>query len=124
MKRTGISTGRRPRRSSRSRRARSCGPRDTAGSRPCACKARSRWSFGRREASIAATALRNQRVTASAGATDFGAYFSYFSFFLMVAALLLAALFFRLSIEQRASQIGVLRAGGFPVTRSPARVHP
>ena len=65
---------------------------------------------------IAATALRNQRVTASAGATDFGAYFSYFSFFLMVAALLLAALFFRLSIEQRASQIGVLRAGGFPVT--------
>jgi hypothetical protein len=65
--------------------------------------------------SIAATALRNQRVTASAGATDFGAYFSYFSFFLMVAALLLAALFFRLSIEQRASQIGVLRAGGFPV---------
>ena len=66
--------------------------------------------------SIAATALRNQRVTASAGATDFGAYFWYFSFFLMVAALLLAALFFRLSIEQRASQIGVLRAGGFPVT--------
>jgi putative ABC transport system permease protein len=66
--------------------------------------------------SIAATALRSQRVTASAGATDFGAYFSYFSFFLMVAALLLAALFFRLSIEQRASQIGVLRAGGFPVT--------
>jgi ABC-type lipoprotein release transport system permease subunit len=66
--------------------------------------------------SIAATALRNQRVTASAGATDFGAYFSYFSFFLMVAALLLAALFFRLSIEQRASQIGVLRAAGFPVT--------
>ena len=65
---------------------------------------------------IAATALRNQRVSASAGATDFGAYFSYFSFFLMVAALLLAALFFRLSIEQRASQIGVLRAGGFPVT--------
>ena len=54
-------------------------------------------------------------MAASAGATDFGAYFSYFSFFLMVAALLLAALFFRLSIEQRASQIGVLRAGGFPV---------
>jgi ABC-type lipoprotein release transport system permease subunit len=66
--------------------------------------------------SIVATALRSQRVAASAGATDFGAYFSYFSFFLMVAALLLAALFFRLSIEQRASQIGVLRAGGFPVT--------
>ena len=63
--------------------------------------------------SIAATALRSERVAASAGATDFGAYFSYFSFFLMVAALLLAALFFRLSIEQRAAQIGVLRAAGF-----------
>jgi hypothetical protein len=43
----------------------------------------------------------------------FGAYFSYFSAFLMISALLLAALFFRLSIEQRLAQIGVLRATGF-----------
>jgi ABC-type antimicrobial peptide transport system permease subunit len=59
--------------------------------------------------------VRSQNLSASAGATDFGAYFSYFSFFLMVSALLLAALFFRLSVEQRLSQIGVLRATGFPV---------
>ena len=37
-----------------------------------------------------------------------------FSFFLMAAALLLAALFFRLGIEQRLRQIGMLRALGFP----------
>ena len=57
--------------------------------------------------------VREQQMTASAGATDFGAYFSYFSFFLVVSALLIAGLFFRLSIEQRLPQIGVLRASGF-----------
>ncbi len=56
--------------------------------------------------------IRAQALAASQGATDFGAYFSYFSFFLMVAALLLAGLFFRLSLEERQSQIGVLRAAG------------
>jgi ABC-type lipoprotein release transport system permease subunit len=59
--------------------------------------------------------VRSQNLTAAVGATDFGAYFSYFSFFLMVSALLLAALFFRLGIEQRLSQIGVLRAVGYPL---------
>src|SRR6185503_7327606 len=59
--------------------------------------------------------VRAQNLAASAGATDFGAYFSYFSFFLMVSALLLAALFFRLAVEQRLPEIGVLRAAGFPV---------
>src|SRR5690606_17304088 len=52
---------------------------------------------------------------ASVGATDFGAYFSYFSFFLVVSALLLTALFFRLGIEQRLREIGLLRATGFSV---------
>ena len=56
--------------------------------------------------------IRAQSRAASAGATDFGAYFSYFSFFLMVSALLLSALFFRLSVEQRLPQIGLLRATG------------
>lgn len=57
--------------------------------------------------------VRTQNVAASAGATDFGAYFSYFSFFLVVSALLLTALFFRLGIEQRLREIGVLRAAGY-----------
>ena len=38
---------------------------------------------------------------ASRGATDFGDYFTYFSFFLVVSALLLAVLFFKLGVEQR-----------------------
>ena len=50
----------------------------------------------------------------SSGATDFGLYFIYFSFFLVVSALLLASLFFRLGVEQRLAQIGLLRATGYP----------
>lgn len=59
------------------------------------------------------TALREQALKASGGATDFGEYFSYFSFFIVVAALLLAALFFRLGVEQRIREIGLLRSIGF-----------
>ncbi|HQX80137.1 MAG TPA: ABC transporter permease, partial [Vicinamibacterales bacterium] len=58
-------------------------------------------------------AVSTQNNAASAGATDFGAYFSYFSFFLVVSALLLTALFFRLGVEQRLREIGVLRATGY-----------
>jgi putative ABC transport system permease protein len=60
---------------------------------------------------------RVQALAASQGATDFGEYFVYFSFFLMAAALLLAALFFRLSIEQRLREIGMFRAIGFPSSK-------
>jgi putative ABC transport system permease protein len=63
---------------------------------------------------FAVFAARAQALAASEGATDFGAYFVYFSFFLMAAALLLAALFFRLGIEQRLREIGMLRAVGLP----------
>jgi hypothetical protein len=49
------------------------------------------------------------------GATDFGEYFSYFSVFLVVAALLLTVLFFKLGVEQRLRQIGILRAAGFTI---------
>lgn len=57
--------------------------------------------------------VRAQARAASTGATDFGEYFTYFSFFLVVSAVLLALLFFRLSIEGRLRQIGVLRASGY-----------
>ena len=60
------------------------------------------------------TPARDLALEASSGATDFGLYFFYFSFFLVVSALLLASLFFRLGVEQRLSEIGVLRAAGFP----------
>lgn len=57
--------------------------------------------------------VRAEREAAAGGTTDFGAYFSYFSFFLIAAALLLTGVFFRLTVEQRLAQIGLLRAAGF-----------
>jgi putative ABC transport system permease protein len=57
--------------------------------------------------------IRSSGLDASAGATDFGEYFVYFSVFLVVSALLLTTLFFRLAIEQRLREVGLLRAVGF-----------
>lgn len=57
--------------------------------------------------------VRAQGLEASHGATDFGEYFLYFSFFLVISALLLTALFFKLGVEQRVREIGVLQAMGF-----------
>jgi ABC-type lipoprotein release transport system permease subunit len=62
---------------------------------------------------LTAIDARAQGLAASQGSTDFGEYFVYFSFFLMVSALLLTGLFFKLGIEQRMHEIGVLRALGF-----------
>ena len=64
-------------------------------------------------AGLILSAVKNQGLKASTGATDFGEYFVYFSFFLIVAAILLAALFFRLGVEQRIQEIGTLSAVGF-----------
>jgi ABC-type antimicrobial peptide transport system permease subunit len=57
--------------------------------------------------------VRDQSLAASRGATDFGEYFLYFSFFLVVSALMLTVLFFKLGIEQRAREVGTLQALGF-----------
>jgi putative ABC transport system permease protein len=57
--------------------------------------------------------VRAQGLQASRGATDFGEYFVYFSFFIVVSALLLVVLFFKLGIEQRVREVGLLRAVGF-----------
>jgi len=64
---------------------------------------------------VSVVPARRLAIEASTGTTDFGQYFTYFSFFLVVSALMLAVLFFRLGIEQRLRQIGVLRASGFTV---------
>ena len=57
--------------------------------------------------------MRAESLAASRGATDFGEYFVYFSFFLVVSALMLVSLFFKLGIEQRAREVGLLRAVGY-----------
>jgi ABC-type antimicrobial peptide transport system permease subunit len=62
-------------------------------------------------------AVKAQGLQAAQGATDFGEYFTYFSFFLMVSALLLTGLFFKLGVEQRLREIGVLRALGFSISK-------
>jgi hypothetical protein len=64
---------------------------------------------------VALIPARQLAIEASGGTTNFGEYFTYFSFFLVVSALLLAVMFFRLGVEQRLRQIGVLRAGGFTI---------
>ncbi|MGH9309124.1 MAG: FtsX-like permease family protein, partial [Vicinamibacterales bacterium] len=56
---------------------------------------------------------RQLALDASAGATNFGEYFTYFSFFIVVSAVILTVLFFRLGVEQRLRQIGILRAAGY-----------
>lgn len=56
---------------------------------------------------------RSEGLAASRGSTDFGEYFTYFSFFLVVSAMLLTALFFQLGIEQRLREIGTLKALGY-----------
>ena len=51
-------------------------------------------------------------LAASSGTTPFSVLFLSFSFFIIIAALLLVALLFGLGLDQRASQIGVLLAVG------------
>ena len=62
---------------------------------------------------LAVRSVRSESLEASRGATNFSEYFVYFSFFLVVSALLLAALFFKLSVEQRGREVGLLRSVGF-----------
>lgn len=57
--------------------------------------------------------VRGDAMAAAQGTTDFGEYFLYFSFFLVVSALLLAYLFFAVGLEQRTVEVGALAAMGF-----------
>src|SRR5207253_1477869 len=57
--------------------------------------------------------VREQALAASSQAQDFGGLFIGFSFFLIIAALLLMSLLFRFSLEQRGVEIGTLLALGF-----------
>ena len=63
--------------------------------------------------------LRRQQLISSSGTTPFDVLFLSLSFFVIVAALLLVALLFRLAIEQRADHWGLLLASGW--TRSAVR---
>ena len=56
--------------------------------------------------------VRRQGLDASAGATDFSGLFIGFSMFLIAAAAMLVTLLFRLGVERRAKEIGLLLATG------------
>jgi ABC-type lipoprotein release transport system permease subunit len=80
-------------------------------------KARLREKLDPEASGLTLTAVKGQGLKAATGATDFGEYFVYFSFFLIAGATLLAALFFRLGVEQRIQEIGTLTAAGFAAGR-------
>ncbi len=54
---------------------------------------------------------------AASGTTPFGLLFLGFSFFIIAAAVMLIALLFRLGVEQRAKEIGLLAAVGWSVKK-------
>ena len=58
-------------------------------------------------------ALRHHGLQAAKGTTPFSVLFLGFSFFLIAAAMMLVALLFRLGIQQRAHEIGILKAVGW-----------
>jgi len=57
--------------------------------------------------------VKERGLQAASGATDFGMLFIGFSLFLIVSAVLLVALLFRLGVEYRIHEIGLLLALGF-----------
>jgi ABC-type antimicrobial peptide transport system permease subunit len=58
--------------------------------------------------------LREQALKATDAPIDFGQYFLYFSFFLIVAAAVLTGLLFVFTLEQRNAEAGTLLALGLP----------
>jgi ABC-type antimicrobial peptide transport system permease subunit len=58
--------------------------------------------------------VKRHALAAAAGTTPFDGLFLGFSFFLMAAAVMLVALLYRLGIEQRASEVGLLSSLGMP----------
>ncbi|MCP3978851.1 MAG: ABC transporter permease [bacterium] len=60
-------------------------------------------------------ALKDAGLHASRGATDFSGLFIGFSLFLIVSSAMLVALLFSLGVEQRAREVGLLLALGYPL---------
>ena len=67
---------------------------------------------------LAFTPVKAQGLAASAGATDFSGLFIGFSIFLIASAAMLVALLFRLGVERRSREVGLLLSTG----RTPKQV--
>ena len=72
------------------------------------------------KAGLAFQPVKDQGLAASKGASDFGALFLGFSLFLLVSAAILIHVLFRLGVEGRARQYGLLSAVGFAPRRAQA----
>jgi ABC-type antimicrobial peptide transport system permease subunit len=59
--------------------------------------------------------VKRQGLNAASGSTDFGGLFIGFSLFLIISAALLVALLFRLGVELRAKELGILLSVGYSV---------
>ncbi len=60
--------------------------------------------------------VKAQGLKAATGATDFSMLFIGFSLFLIVSAVLLVGLLFRLGVEGRVGEIGLLLSSGYPIS--------
>ena len=60
--------------------------------------------------------VKAQGLEAASGATDFSMLFIGFSLFLIISAALLVGLLFRLGVEGRAGEIGILLTSGYPLS--------
>ncbi|MEY3173170.1 MAG: hypothetical protein RLZZ436_1084 [Planctomycetota bacterium] len=67
---------------------------------------------------LAVRPIRAEGLLASTGANNFTWLFIGFSFFLIVSALLLAALMFQLGVRLRVAQVGLMEAVGFTPARA------
>ena len=61
--------------------------------------------------------LQADGLQASAGATDFGMLFGSLSGFIIIAVALLVAMLFRIGVESRSREIGILQAVGYPLVK-------
>ena len=61
--------------------------------------------------------LRAEGLQASKGATDFGMLFSSLSIFIILGVAWLVEMFFRIGVEQRSREIGLLQAVGYPLVK-------
>ena len=62
-------------------------------------------------------ALQADGLQAATGATDFGMLFGSLSGFIIIAVALLVGMLFRIGVEQRSREIGVLQAIGYPLVK-------
>ena len=62
-------------------------------------------------------ALQAEGLQAATGATDFGMLFGSLSGFIIIAVALLVGMLFRIGVEQRSREIGILQSVGYPIVK-------